>query len=96
MSEIKNVEDTFEGLPEMCWTVLESTSEMVIIKRGERGYYPQNPENAPWGAENCDTLNERMGVTKGQEQAMKTGSMFGWNVPGSNPANYNDNGDYIK
>lgn len=83
-------------LPEMCYSVLETTNELVVLKRGEKGYYPQRPENAPWGAENCYTLNERLGVTKGQAEAMKNGSMFGWDIPASNPDNYDENGMYIK
>ncbi len=83
-------------LPEKCFTILESTGEMIVIKRGEKGYYPQNLENAPWGAENKDSLNERMGVTKAQEKAMQAGSMFGWDIPAADPDNYDEEGNYIK
>lgn len=83
-------------LPEYCYTNLESTNELIVIKRGESGYYPQNPDNAPWGANAVNTLNERLGVTKGQEEAMKCGSMFGWDVPASDPNNYDEDGKWIK
>lgn len=77
----------------MCYTILESTNELIVLKRGESGYYPQNPNNAPWSADNCDILNERLGVTKGQEMAMSWGSMHRWDVAMANPNNYTDNGD---
>jgi hypothetical protein len=81
-------------LPEKAFTVLSSTGEMVMVKRGETGYYPQNPENAPWGAENCDHLNERMGVTKAQAKALYMGSMFGWNAPVADPDMYDEDGNF--
>lgn len=84
------------NLPEKCYGVLPSTNELIMIKRGEKGYYPQNPENTPWSAENVDTLNERMGISKGQRIAMQNGSMFGWDTPSANPDNYDGNGNWIK
>lgn len=85
-----------QNLPEKCYGVLASTNELIVIKRGQSGYYPQRPENAPWGVENVDILNERMGVTKGQRVAMEMGSMFGWDIPASNPDNYDESGNWIK
>lgn len=84
------------NLPEKAFTVLATTGEMVLVKRGEMGYYPQREENAPWSADNCDILNERMGVTKAQAKAMAMGSQFGWDAPVANPDNYDKNGDWIK
>lgn len=82
-------------LPEYCYTVLQSTNELVVVKRGEKGYYPQREENAPWDAENVHHLNERLGVTKGQAEAMANGSMFGWDTPSANPNNFSDDGEWI-
>jgi hypothetical protein len=84
------------NLPEQAFVVLETTGEMVLVKRGEKGYYPQRKENAPWGAENVDLLNERMGVTKAEAKALYMGSMFGFEAPVSNPDNYDEDGNWIK
>jgi len=83
-------------LPEFCYSTLDSTGELIVIKKNEKGYFPQNPENAPWSADNVDILNKRMGITKGQEEAMKGGSMFGWDTPASDPNNYDEDGKWIK
>lgn len=91
-----NTVNTFEGLPEQCWGVLYSSNELILIKRGVKGYFPQREENAPYPVENVDHLNNSLGVTKGQRMAMEQGSMFGWDTPASNPANYDDEGNWIK
>lgn len=85
-----------KGLPEQCFGALPSTGELILIKRGEVGYYPQRPENAPWGAENIDHVNTQRGVTKAQRKAMEHGSLFGWENDLANPANYDENGDWIR
>lgn len=83
-------------LPEECLVLHPSTNEIVMVKLGVAGYFPQRPENEPWGAENLDIINERRGVTKAQVEAMLAGSMFGWDAPVANPDNYDENGDWIK
>lgn len=83
-------------LPEECLVLHPASGEIVMVKRGVMGYFPQREENEPWGAENLDLINKRRGVTKAQAEAMKAGSMFGWDVPASNPDNYDENGDWIK
>ena len=87
----KQQEEMFQKLPELCYGILNSTNEIIILKRGEKGYYPTGYEpakNREAGDEWCDLLNEQLGVTKPQRKAMEVGSMFGFDVPGINPDYY--------
>jgi hypothetical protein len=81
----------FEGLPEFSFAKLPTTGETIKIVRGESGYRV----NDKYKTANADELNETLGVTKAQAEAMMTGSMFGWHVAGANPANFDENGKFI-
>lgn len=86
------------NLPEQCYSALLDTGAVVILKRGETGYCKtdipfQNKEAAK---QLVTEYNEKLGVTKAQSEAMKAGSMFGFEVPGADPKNYDENGTPIK
>jgi hypothetical protein len=81
----------FKGLPELCYALLETEKRAIIIKRGEKGYYQTDWPDG-YTQEMIDNLNQRLGVTKAQAEAMHVGSMFGWSVPGANPELYDTNG----
>ena len=71
----------FNELPEFSFAYLNTTGEVILIKRGESGYYPQPQlQNR-----SVDELNELYDITKAQAEAMQHGSMWGWDVPASNP-----------
>ena len=73
---------------------MPSTEELIIIKRGEKGYYrcEFSTEDKPFNRELADDRNVKLGVSKAQEAAMLAGSMYGWEVPAADPKNYDDKG----
>lgn len=81
-----------EGLPEMCYSTLPTTGQLICIKRGETGYHPSEWDtgNKERNVELADQLNEHLGVDMWQRQAMEVGSMCGWDVPGADPAKYQE------
>ena len=86
------------SLPEQCYSVLPDTGELIIIKKGESGYYRTDIDMGS-KAENralADEYNAKLGVGKAQEQAMSAGSMFGWAVPAADPKNYDESGQPIR
>lgn len=85
------------SLPEKCFSYLESTGEMIVIQKGERGYTPTDSYGKNMTPrEAVNKLNEALGVSRAQEEAMVAGSMFGWAVPGADPKNYDAEGHAIR
>ena len=71
------------NLPDYCFAPdMMDENKIIIIKYGESGYYPTEYTG------NAMEYNEKIGVTREQVEAMKVGSMFGWDVPGVNPEFY--------
>ena len=81
-----------DGLPELCFSTLPNTGELICIKRGGSGYYPSDwsTSDPEQNRELADYNNEQLGVTPAQRHAMETGSMFGWGVPGADPTNWQE------
>lgn len=79
-----------DGLPELCFSTLLTTGDLICIKRGETGYYPSDWDTGDKerNVELADQLNEELGVTMWQRKAMEVGSMCGLDVPGADPAKY--------
>jgi hypothetical protein len=84
-------------LPDFCYSVVNTTGELIIIKKGESGYYrtDYSTSNKGENIELKNLYNERLGVTALEENCMKVGSMFGWDVPGADPNNYDENGKFV-
>ena len=84
------------SLPDHCYTVHVETGEMIIVKKGETGYYPSDldSKDATFSRMIVEENNKKLGVSKTQEECMAAGSLFGWDVPGADPANYDANGRF--
>lgn len=82
------------SLPDKCYSTLLETGKVVILKKGETGYYTTDiPFTSREEAQRIvDEQNSKLGVTKAQEAAMKSGSMFGFAVPAADPKHYDENG----
>lgn len=81
-----------KSLPANCYSVLPDTGELIIINKGESGYYKCEFSEPGNNRSLADELNAGGGVSKAQEAAMLVGSMFGWGVPGADPKNYAEDG----
>ena len=73
---------TAPGLPPLCYARHPETGATVLIVRGEDGHHPIQTFLTP------GQLNAALAEppTAAQIQAMLVGSMFGWQVPGADPA----------
>lgn len=57
---------------------------VVLVKRGEQGYFPAPDIKDP------EAWNKAAGVTNQQAAAMFMGSMFGFHTPGADPDRYDE------
>jgi hypothetical protein len=85
-------------LPEQCYSVLPDTGGLIIIKKGESGYYRTDIDMGSKSGNRAlaEEYNAKSGISKAQEQAMSAGSMFGWAIPGADPKNYDEQGQPIR
>ena len=85
-------------LPEVCYSILPSTGDVIIIKRGESGYYrcEYSTEDKAFNREFANGRNANLGVSKAQVEAMLAGSMYGWDVPAADPKSYDENGTLLR
>lgn len=96
--EAKAKRTTATTLPNFCFSCLPSSQALIRIVKGESGYHEDDPDAVKPGKEareKADTLNFTLGVTKAQEMAMVAGSMFGWDSPLADPANYAEDGTVL-
>lgn len=85
-------------LPETCFATLPGTGDLIILKRGEKGYYRSDWETGDKteNQEIANHHNRRCGINPAQVEAMQIGSMCGFHVLGANPQIYFDEAQYIQ
>lgn len=83
-------------LPDFCYSTASATDAIIVIRRGERGYYPcEYSTNDPeYNQEFARDRNIKLGVTRAQEEAMLAGSLFGkWDISAAKPWHYDERGN---
>lgn len=95
---VKEVIPLRTSLPEQCYSNLLDTGAVVILKKGETGYYktdiPVTDKASAMAL--VEEYNRKLGISPAQFEAMKAGSMFGFDVPAADPQNYNEQGQPIR
>ena len=85
------------SLPDRCYSVLKSSGDIIMLKKGESGYFNTDfPKMEVNEAERFAAKeNEKLGVSKAQAEAMSAGAMFGWDCKAADPASYDNDGKPI-
>ena len=85
-------------LPDCCYSVNKVTGEIIILKKGEKGFYKTDipTKGREESRELADLQNGKLGVSKAQESAMYWGSLYGFDTSGADPKKYNADGIMIK
>lgn len=86
------------SLPAQCYSTLAGTGEVILVKKGESGYYKTDLDMGDKAKNRAlvEEYNQKLGVTKAQESAMQAGSMFGWHTPAADPNSYDEAGRLLK
>ena len=81
-------------LPDVCYSTLPTTDEIIMIMSERRGYYrcTFSTDDSAHNRALVKDRNANLGVTRAQEEAMLAGSMHGWHVPAAKPWNYDKDG----
>ena len=85
-------------LPDCCYSVNKTTGELIILKKGETGFYRTDipTKDREESRELADFQNGKLGVTKAQEAAMYWGSVYGFDTSGADPKQYDADGNMLK
>ena len=69
-TEQEQFEPYRDKLPQLCFTLLPGTGQLICVKRGESGYYPSgwSTTDAQENRRIADEQNRKLGVTPAQEE----------------------------
>ena len=86
------------SLPEKCYVFVQTENCVGIVKKGESGFFRTDIQGGKPSETNAlvNDMNEKLGLTKDQTEAMKAGSMFGWDTPAEDPKSYDKSGIPVK
>lgn len=70
--------------PDIAACINPTDGALVLVKRGEVGFWEAPQFNGDLAL--ADAFNEQSGVTPAMRESMQMGSVFGWHVPGADPA----------
>jgi len=103
----KKINTAYENciqLPEYCYSVLNITGELIMLKRGESGYntIKENAELLAYMEKEQATtediatiINEQKKITPAMRRCFQVGTMWGWESEGANLQNYDENDKLI-
>ena len=79
-----------QRLPDYCWSTRPSDGALICVQRGVSGYYLSSwsTDKPEQNRRIADYNNRERGISRAQEEAMLTGSMFGWDCPAADPKHY--------
>ncbi len=85
-------------LPDVCYSVNKTSGELIILKKGEKGFYRTDipTSGREESRELADLQNGKLGVTKAQEAAMYWGSLNGFDTPGADPILFDSEGNMLR
>ena len=71
------------------YKIIEDTLNMKDVRVFD---YMEDDEGDVYKRQLVNEMNKKLGLSKGQAEAMKAGSMFGWDTPATDPKSYDKNG----
>jgi len=82
---MRDMLEVLRDLPKECAIRHITTGEAILLRRGQKGYFPFP---ALKNDRMIEEFNAERNVTPAQLEAMEVGSHFGFDCPGADPKTY--------